>query len=354
MISLEQIFNARILIVDDQKLHSLFLKEILQKEGYKNVLCLMDPLKVVATSKEFQPDLIILDLLMPQLDGFQVMEQLHGFRLEHYLPILAISADKSSNIRLRALQSGATDFLNKPFENIEIIVKIRNMIELRILHNQIASQNKLLEFKVNERTKELRFTQYDIIRRLAQAAEFRDGDTGIHIIRMSQYATRLGAALGLSESECDLLHHASPLHDVGKIGIPVSILLKPGKLSAEEFEIMKTHTTIGAKILAGSDSPVMKLAEVIALTHHERWDGKGYPYAISRDEIPFVGQICSVCDVFDALTSERPYKKAWSFEDAVAEIKRMKNLNFNPQIVDRFLEILADIKNIYEKYTASS
>lgn len=350
MISLEQIFNARILILDDQKLHAFFLKEILQQQGYKNILCLMDPLKAIPTCKEFKPDLIVLDMLMPHLDGFQVMEQLHDFRLEHYLPILAVSADKSTDIRLRALQSGATDFLDKPFENVEIIIKIRNMIELRILHNQIASQNKLLEFKVNERTKELRYTQYDIIRRLAQAAEFRDGDTGIHIIRMSQYAKKLGEALGLNEEECDLLHHASPLHDVGKIGIPDSILLKPGKLTADEFEIMKTHTTIGAKILAGSDSPVMKLAEVIALTHHERWDGKGYPYGIKADEIPFPGQICSVCDVFDALTSARPYKKAWSTQEAVAEIQRMRNDNFNPKIVDAFLDILPKIENIQMKY----
>jgi putative two-component system response regulator len=350
MISIEQIFNARILILDDQKLHAFFLKDILQQEGYKNVICLTDPLKAIPTSKDFKPDLIILDLLMPYLDGFQVMEQLHNFRLEHYLPILAVSADKSTDIRLRALQSGATDFLDKPFENVEIIIKIRNMIELRILHNQIAIQNKLLEFKVNERTKELRYTQYDIIRRLAQAAEFRDGDTGIHIIRMSQYAKKLGEALGLNEEECDLLHHASPLHDVGKIGIPDSILLKPGKLTADEFEIMKTHTTIGAKILAGSDSPVMKLAEVIALTHHERWDGKGYPYGIKADEIPFTGQICSVCDVFDALTSARPYKKAWSTQEAVDEIKCMRNDNFNPKIVDAFLDILPKIENIQMKY----
>ncbi len=350
MISPQQIFNAHILIIDDQKLHSLFLKEILLQEGHKNIICLLDPLKAIETCKEFKPDLIILDILMPQLDGFQVMEQLHDFRRENYLPILVISADKSAYVRLKALQSGGTDFINKPFESIEILSKIRNMIQLRILHTQVAAQNKILEFKVNERTKELRYTQYDIIRRLAQAAEFRDGDTGIHIIRMSQYAKKLGEALGLSEADCDLLHHASPLHDVGKIGIPDQILLKPGKLTTEEFEIMKTHTTIGAKILAGSDSPVMKLAEVIALTHHERWDGLGYPYGIAGDKIPFMGQICSVCDVFDALTSERPYKKAWSTDDAVAEIIRMKNLNFNPLIVMRFLEILPQIKNIQAKF----
>ncbi len=354
MISLEQILSARILIIDDQKLHSLFLKEILQQEGYQNIFCLMDPIRAIPTCKEFKPDLIVLDILMPHIDGFQVMEQLHAFRLEHYLPILAISADKSSPIRLRALQSGATDFLNKPFENIEILIKIRNMIELRILHSQISDQNKVLEFKVNERTKELRYTQYDIIRRLAQAAEFRDGDTGIHIIRMSQYAMKLGEALGLSPTDTDLLHHASPLHDVGKIGIPDAILLKPGKLTPEEFDIMKTHTTIGAKILAGSDSPVMKMAEVIALTHHERWDGKGYPYGLKEDTIPSMGQICSVCDVFDALTSERPYKKAWSTEAAIAEIEQMKGKNFNPKVVDKFLEILPAIRTVKAKFQTTA
>lgn len=350
MIAREHILNARILIIDDQKLHSHFLKEILAHEGYKNIVCLNDPLKTVATCNEFHPDVLILDLLMPQLDGFQVMEQLHGFREEHHLPILAIADDKSSDIRIRALQCGATDYLSKPFENIEIFIHIRNMIELSILHHQIATQNKLLELKVNERTKELRYTQYDIIRRLAAAAEFRDGDTGIHIIRMSQFAMKLGEALGLSAEECDLLHHASPLHDVGKIGIPDNILLKPGKLTPEEFEIMKTHTTIGAKILAGSDSPVMKMAEVIAMTHHERWDGKGYPNGIRGDEIPFVGQICSVCDVFDALTSERPYKKAWGFDETVAEIKKMSGFNFNPKIVECFMTILPAIKTIQAKF----
>ena len=287
---------------------------------------------------------------MPQIDGFQVLEQLHDYREENYLPVLAVSADHAANVRIQALQGGASDYLSKPFENVEMLIHIRNMIELSILHHQIATQNKLLELKVNERTKELRYTQYDIIRRLASAAEFRDGDTGIHIIRMSQYAMKLGQALGLSEADADLLHHASPLHDVGKIGIPDNILLKPGKLTPEEFEIMKTHTTIGAKILAGSDSPVMKMAEVIALTHHERWDGKGYPFGIKGDEIPFVGQICSVVDVFDALTSERPYKKAWSFEAAVAEIQTMSGLNFNPKVADCFLTILPSIKTVQAKF----
>lgn len=350
MISNEQIFNAHILIIDDQKLHSLFLKEILEHEGYKNVRCLMDPLHTLEVCQEFNPDLVVLDLLMPGLDGFQVMERLHDFRSDHYLPILALSAERSSDMRLRALQSGATDFLNKPYESIEMIIHIRNMVELRILHTQIESQNKLLEVKVQERTKELRYTQFDIIRRLAQAAEFRDGDTGEHILRMSHYAKKLGEALGMNDADCDLLYHASPLHDVGKIGIPDSILLKPAKLTPEEFNVMKTHTTIGAKLLSGSESPVMQMAEVIALTHHERWDGLGYPRGLKGDDIPLVGQICSVCDVFDALTSKRPYKEAWTVEAALAELKLMRDKNFNPKVVDRFFDILGDIKSARAKF----
>jgi putative two-component system response regulator len=349
-ISTEQIFAARILIVDDQRLHAFFLKEVLEQEGYQNVQCVLDPLKVFVTTQEFNPDLLILDMLMPQLDGFQIIEKLSEFRGKHYLPILALSAEKGSNLRLRVLQSGATDFLNKPYENLEILVHVRNMIELRLLHTQTEDQNKILELKVQERTKELRYTQFDIIRRLAQAAEFRDGDTGIHILRMSHYCLKFGQALGLDPKDCDLLYHASPLHDVGKIGIPDNILLKPGRLTPEEFEIMKTHTTIGAKLLSGSDSEVMKLAEIIALTHHEKWDGTGYPRRLKGDDIPLLGHICSFCDVFDALTSKRPYKPAWSVEDAVAEMIKMKDTHFNPRLLDRFVSILPEIRAVQHKF----
>ena len=349
MIHNETIKQSRILIIDDQKLHGLFLKKVLTDDGFTNVECLSDPLKALQEFRDYQPEVLVLDLIMPQLDGFQVMEQLTSFRKDHYLPILALSSEKSSDIRLRALESGATDFLNKPYENIEILFRIRNMIEMRYLHLQVTNQNKILESRVQERTKELRETQLDIIRRLAQAAEFRDNDTGMHIIRMSQYCQKFGVALGLSLEECDLILCASPLHDIGKLGIPDSILLKPGKLTEEEFEIMKTHTTMGMKLLSGSNSPVMKMAQIIAGTHHERWDGTGYPRQLMGDDIPLVGQICSVCDVFDALTSERPYKKAWTTAEAVAEIERMKGRSFSPILVDRFMEILPVIEDIKAK-----
>jgi len=351
MITQEQISQAKILVVDDQKLHGFFLKKLLKEAGYENILCIVDPLKVLASTREFVPDLIVLDLIMPQLNGFQIMEQLSDFRSGHYLPIIALAEDRSSEMRLRALESGATDFLSKPYENVEILFRISNLVQTRFLHMAVENQNKDLELKVNDRTKELKDSQLEIIRRLAQAAEFRDNDTGVHIIRMSHFCAKLAEAMGLGEQECDLILSASPLHDVGKIGIPDSILLKPGQLTDEEFEIMKSHTTIGAQLLSESNSPVMKMARLIALTHHERWVGGGYPQKIQGEQIPLVGQICSVCDVFDALTSERPYKKAWPVEEAVEEIKRQKGKQFSPHVVERFLKVLPEIKSLKAKYS---
>src|SRR3989338_8232892 len=351
MILSEQILKAKILIVDDQKLHTFFLEKILKKEGYENIECVTEAKRAISVCHDFQPDIILLDLIMPIVDGFQVLEQLKDDRKDNYLPILALSEEKSSEMRHRALEAGVTDFLSKPYESAEVLMRIRNMIETRILHQEVKNQNKLLEIKVQERTQELNDSRLDIIRRLAQAAECRDNDTGLHIIRMSHYCVVLGEALGLGTKQCELILNASPLHDIGKIGIPVSILLKPGKLTPEEFEVMKTHTTIGARLLAGSNSEIMKMAEMIALTHHEKWDGTGYPRKLAGDQIPLIGQVCSVCDVFDALTSKRPYKKAWSVEHAVEEIVSLKGKHFNASLVDAFVEILTEIKKIKREYT---
>ncbi len=350
MILSEQILKAKILIVDDQKLHTLFLEKVLKKEGYKNIECLTDAKKTISLCHDFQPDIILLDLIMPVIDGFQVLEQLKEEREENYLPVLALSEERSAEIRHRALEAGVTDFLSKPYESAEVLMRIRNMIETRILHLEVKNQNKLLEIKVQERTQELNDSRLEIIRRLAQAAECRDNDTGLHIIRMSHYCTALGEALGLGVKQCELILNASPLHDIGKIGIPDSILLKPGKLTPEEFEVMKTHTVIGARLLAGSNSEIMKMAEMIVLTHHEKWDGSGYPRKLKGDQIPLLGQICSVCDVFDALTSKRSYKKAWSVERAVEEIVSLKEKHFKASLVEAFVEILSEIRKIKKEY----
>ncbi|MFA6378525.1 MAG: HD domain-containing phosphohydrolase [Candidatus Omnitrophota bacterium] len=343
------ILKAKILIIDDQKLHIGLLEDILRKSGYVNIKSTTNPQDAIDLYQEYQPDLILLDLEMPKIDGFIIMAQLKEVTGEERLPLLALSPSRSQE--LKALEAGATDFLTKPYEGIEVLVRIHNIIETRLLNKEVRNQNKILEEKVKDRTKELSQTRLDIIQRLARAAEYRDEDTGIHIVRMSKLCAKLGAALGLGSHECDLILNASPLHDIGKLGIPDNILLKPAKLTPEEWNMMKIHTSIGAKLLAGSDSEFMKMAETIALTHHEKWDGTGYPDGLKGEEIPLVGRIVSICDVFDALMSRRPYKKAWTLDEALAEIKRTSGTHFDPQVANAFFHVvLAERDEIAKQY----
>lgn len=215
---------------------------------------------------------------------------------------------------------------------------------LTLAREQVVFHNRVLDEKVRERTEELRETQLEVIRRLGQAAEFRDDDTGLHITRMSRFSARLAMEAGIGIKECEALLHAAPMHDIGKIGIPDHILLKPGKLEDEEFEIMKTHTTIGAELLSGSNSQVMELARGIALAHHEKWNGRGYPNGLAGEDIPFLARVCAICDVFDALTSERPYKKAWTPEDAFDLLRKEAGQHFDPNLVELFLRIEDEIR----------
>ena len=350
MITDQQILNAKILIIDDQKLDSVVLEKILKTSGYKNIRCINDSRVACQVYQEYCPDLVLLDLHMPHIDGFEVMGQLNALEVESYLPILVISSETNHDIRLRALQSGAKDFLNKPYESVEVITRSRNMIDVRMLHNQARNYAKILEMQVKERTEELHDTRLDIIHRLAQAAEYRDNETGLHIVRMGQYSACLGRAVGMSEAQCELLLHASPLHDIGKIGIPDYILLKPGKLDPAEWEIMKTHTTLGAELLSGSRFALMKMGEQIALAHHEKWDGTGYPRGLKGENISLVGRICGVCDVFDALTSKRPYKEAWPVEKTVAEIQNGSGRHFDPKIVACLMDTLPKFIEIKDKF----
>jgi putative two-component system response regulator len=352
MIPFDEIRKARILVVDDQESNLLLLQKVLGAAGYESLLTVADPTQVPDLYRAFKPDLMLLDLHMPGLDGFEVMALLRAAVRDDYLPILVLTADVTHPTRLRALEMGARDFLTKPFDQVEVVTRIRNMLEVRLLHNRLRDQNAVLEQKVRERTQELVETRLEIIHRLGRAAEYRDKGTGLHILRISHISAALGRAAGLPNEQREIIMSASPMHDIGKIGIPDSILLKQGKLDGEEWEVMKTHTTIGAELLAGHDSILMSAAASIALTHHERWDGNGYPRGLQAEAIPMEGRIVALADVFDALLSERPYKKAWPMDAALQEIDALAGKAFDPVLVEALHRGLPEIREIVRSIEA--
>jgi len=345
--SRELFSDAGILIADDSKVSIGILVKILTEAGYANVTSTSDSSEVMELYDIQKPDLLILDLHMPHMEGFRIMEQLKEKEMDMYLPILVISQERDKAIQFSALEAGAKDFLVKPYDSVEVLVRIRNFLEARMMQKEIRDQNMVLEQRVHERTRQLYKSQIDAIQRLSRAVEYRDSETGAHTMRMGQYVHHLAEALGFSEGECEVISTASSLHDVGKIGIPDSILKKPAALTPEEREIMKTHTTIGVNLLSGSNSKFFQMGKEIALTHHEKWDGSGYPNGLKGEEIPLSGRICGLCDVFDALTSKRPYKEAWTIDKAVEEVTKNKGTHFDPHIVDCFIKILPQIRRIH-------
>ncbi len=333
--------NARLLIVDDEDANIEILKRILVRAGFTRIEATNDSRQATPLYVEHRPDLILLDLHMPHFDGLEVMDQLNEIAEASYLPILILSGDLTPEARRDALSRGAKDFVNKPFQQDELLLRIKTLLETRFLYIQIQGQNQLLEAKVRERTRELVEAQTEIIQRLAIAAEFRDDNTGQHTHRVGQMSALLSKQLGLADSQISLIRRAAELHDVGKIGVPDQILMKIGKLTAEEFEVVKTHTVIGARILSGGKFPLLRLAEEIAFSHHERWDGEGYARMRGSD-IPLAGRVVAVADVFDALTQQRPYKPAWPVAEAIAEIDRQRTRQFDQAVVDAFLRVVED------------
>jgi len=331
--------NARILIVDDEPDNVEILRRILTRAGFVNIESTTDSRQAKPLYIRHRPDLILLDLRMPHLDGLEVMAQLADVAEASYLPILILSADVAPEARRDALSRGAKDFVNKPFQPDEILLRIKTLLETRLLYVQIQSQNQVLEAKVRERTRMLEEAQVEIVERLAIAAEFRDDNTGQHTQRVGQMSALLARQLGMPDAQVSLIRRAAPLHDVGKIGVPDTILMKLGRLTEDEFAVVKTHTVIGARILSGGKFPLLRLAEEIAFSHHERWDGTGYA-SMGGTNIPLAGRIVAIADVFDALTQQRPYKPAWPVRDAIAEIDRQRGRQFDPAIVDAFMRVI--------------
>lgn len=342
--------KSNILVVDDEPANVKLLVRILMAAGYINVISTTDSLQTLPLYQQHNSDLILLDINMPALDGYGVMDLLNEHTKGELPPILVLSAQTIQSFRQRALDSGARDYVTKPFDANELLSRVRNMLEVQMAHKYMRHQNEILEQRVQERTQIIQNTRLQIVRKLGRAAEYRDEETGLHIIRMSEMAVVMGKAYGMSQEETDLLLNAAPMHDIGKIGIPDYILLKPGKFEPDEWEIMQTHAQIGADILSGDDSDLMMMAHDIALSHHEKWNGKGYPNGLEGEAIPLVGRITALADVFDALTSERPYKKEWPIEDAVNLIKQESGQHFDPELVELFLKNIEKIIEIKEKY----
>ncbi len=336
--------RVRILMVDDEPANTEFLRHVLRPEGYGELLEIHDAATAAARFEEIDPDLVLLDLMMPEYDGYRFLEHVRELLdPDDYLPVLVVTGDTSAEAHRRALSLGARDFLTKPLSPADIRLRVRNLLQTRHLQQQLREYNVQLEERVSARTRELEAARLEILDRLARAAEYRDDDTGQHTQRVGHVAARLAEALERPEEEIALLRRAAPLHDIGKIGVPDAILLKEGRLTEQEWAVMEEHTRIGAHILSGSRFPLLQMAEEIALVHHERWDGTGYPEGLAGEDIPLVGRIVAVADVFDSLTHARPYKGAWSVKEALAEIDATAGTHFDPRVAEAMMGIAQEV-----------
>jgi putative two-component system response regulator len=331
--------NARILILDDEHAYIALLEQILGTAGYQNVRSTMVPKEALTLFTTYEPDIVLTDLHMPQMDGIEVLRRMHALIPPGgFVPMLMLTGDLSQAARKEALANGAMDFVNKPVQVGEVLLRIRNLLQTRMLHRALRARNEELEVRVQERTRELEQARLDILHRLARAAEFRDDATGEHTRRVGRVAHRIAEGLGLPAADALDIGRAAMLHDIGKIGIPDNILLKPHPLTAQEFEVIKQHTVIGREILGGSEAPLLQVAELIAYTHHERWDGAGY-HGVTGEEIPLAGRIVSVADTFDALVNDRPYRTARTFEEAIQEMESQRGGQFDPYVLDAFMRV---------------
>lgn len=347
---------ARILIVDDHPPNLALLDIQLAPQGYEVIQAETgeDALEILSNS---QVDLILCDVVMPGIDGYEVTRRVRQSEPNKLLPIILLTSLQEKEDRIKGIEAGCDDFLIKPFDKIELLARVKSLLKVKAYNDLKKDYQKELEFEIAKRTAELnhayelvKSASLDTIYRLSIASGYRDEETGGHIKRMSWYSSAIARKLGLDKNMVETILYAAPLHDLGKIGIPDHILLKPGKFTSEEWEIMKQHTVIGAKILQGSNAEYIKLGEIIALSHHEKWDGSGYPKGLKGKDIPIAGRIVAIADVFDALTSKRPYKEAFSLDSSLNIIKQGSGIHFDPDIVEAFFSILDEILTIKAQF----
>ena len=352
MISSADILEAGILIVDDQEANVALLDRMLRGAGYVSVASTRNPDEVCELHRKNRYGLILLDLQMPGMDGFQVMEGLKEIETDGYLSVLVITAQPGH--KLRALKAGARDFISKPFELTEVLTRIHNMLEMRLLQKELQRYNDVLELRVRERTADLQESHLETIFAMTRAAEYKDKDTGVHVKRISYYCRALARILGLDEEFVDTIFLASPMHDIGKIGIPDHILLKPGGFTRDEWEVMKGHASMGAKILGNSKSPYLKMGAEIALNHHERWNGGDSSDGKRGEAIPLSARITNICDIYDALRSRRPYKLAFDHLKTMDIITRgdgrTQPEHFDPVVFSAFKQNHESFRDIFEAY----
>ncbi len=343
---------ARVLIVDDDERNRKLLGTVLRAEGYATMEA-AGGREALALAQSAPPDIVLLDVMMPEMDGYEVARRLKADPATASVPIVMVTALDDRESRLRGLEAGAEEFVTKPADRTELRVRVRNLLRLKEYSDFLADHNRILDAQVQKRTQELRDSYREVIFTMTTAAEFKDEETGAHVQRISHYTSLLARTLGMGSEFTDLMFYASPMHDIGKIGIPDRILLKQGSLTADEWAIMQTHSALGAKILARGHSPYVKLGAEIALSHHERWDGSGYPSGLKGEAIPLSGRIMNICDQYDALRSQRPYKAPFTHARTIEIITRGDGRtlpdHFDPEVLAAFVRCADDFADIFNR-----
>lgn len=343
-----------VLVIDDDQINLDLFCLMLSMLDTATPVPMKDPLAALDWCTRNTPDLVVVDYMMPDIDGLTFLRRLRTLPGMHEVPVVMVTAATELTVRHEALRLSANDFLTKPVNSAEFNVRIGNLLALQQARQQLAQRADTLAVAVRKATAVIAAREHEAIIRLSRAAEFRDADTGSHLSRMAAYARLIAQNLGLPDTECDLIRDAAPMHDIGKVGIPDAVLLKPGPLTADERLIMQRHPQIGADILAGSESPLLQAGAVIAISHHERYDGGGYPRGLAGEAIPLYGRIIAVADVFDALTNPRPYKPAWSMARTLDFLHAEQGRHFDPACVEALLRDMDAIAAIQQRFHATN